>query len=126
MMCLFGRVAVTLLAVAEFDGCPLQQAPMSPAVPATSVSACARPFDDVGRALYETVTGSFIERRIDTGGANMLVVKSNSSAGNQAVYVTPDVYDMVANIEHGRGVTLVAYVRFAMAGANPIYSCVEF
>jgi hypothetical protein len=126
IMRLLGRVGLILLASGGCESLPPLGAPTSPVVRAAAPSVCPRPSDNEGRPLYETVLGLFIDRRIDPSGAHVLVIKSVTSAANQGVTVTKDVYDRVASIEDRRSVTLMSYVNSALAGANPVFSCVEF
>jgi hypothetical protein len=89
-------------------------------------ASCVRPTDQNGRPLYQTVSGSFVQRRIDPSGARMLLLKVPSSAADEAFPVTRDVYDAVETVRLGTRVTLLAYVGSVLSGANPAYSCIEW
>jgi hypothetical protein len=87
---------------------------------------CPRPTDKDGQALYQTASGAFVSRKTDEGGGLSVVIHPPEAAANQSLRVTRAVYDAVATVERGRTVTLFGYVRSAVSGAEPAYSCVEF
>ena len=117
---------VVLLAMAT-AGCASGGAE-SPAQPSaqSQPQTCARPTDSSGRALYQTASGPFAERRTDAGGGRFVVITPPEAAANQAYQVTQEVYEQVRDVARGRRVTLFGYVSSAASGANPTYSCIEF
>ena len=119
-------VAVALEQCASAGGPDATASPSSPTSRVLGSSSCPRPTDREARPLYETLRGAFVERRVDEGGAHLIVLKPTEAAANQSVLVTLEVYDAVKDVERGKTITLFGYVSNAVSGAHPTYSCVEF
>jgi hypothetical protein len=129
----FSKAVIATLGIVALERCsttglssPSSTKSAASAASSSTLTACSRPIDRDGRPLYETSRGAFIERRIDAGGAHLIVMKAAEAAANQSVLVTPEVYEAVASLERGRAITLFGYVISADSGAHPTFSCIEF
>jgi hypothetical protein len=117
-----------LVAATAVSGCADMGAPNTASSPIVAArrGSCARPTDQNGHPMYQAVSGSFVERRMDPSGARLVLLKVPSSAADEGFAVTRDIYDALGSVQSGRPVILLAYVGSALAGTNPPYSCAEW
>jgi hypothetical protein len=86
---------------------------------------CPRPKDQLGRPLYETLTGTLESSGLSRNGTHFAAVKFEHAAASVSFGVTDKMYAVIQSLAPGTRITLVAYYRSAMSGARPAYTCVE-
>jgi hypothetical protein len=86
---------------------------------------CPRPRDKQGRALYETLTGTFQSRSLSQFGGKAITILPVNGASPISITVTDKMYDAAESITPGTRINLLAYYRNAMSGARPGYTCLE-
>ena len=122
-----GPLGSALLLIASSTHCPAAN-PSTPGAVATSAQSmsCPRPTDSEGAPLYQSESGTFVARKTSEGGGRFVEISPPGSQANRSLRVTEEVYRAVESLERDRKVTLFGYVKAAMSGAEPPYSCIEF
>ncbi|HEV2303247.1 MAG TPA: hypothetical protein VGR91_16895 [Stellaceae bacterium] len=93
-------------------------------VPAAAYGICPRPSGQYG-ARYGVVAGTYAGRGISPGGGEFVTLIETAGAAPVSLNVSGDVFAAAGKLAIGARITLFGYVRHAMSGAQPPYSCIE-
>jgi hypothetical protein len=85
--------------------------------------SCPRPVDHNG-ARYQSLTGAY-QSRGETRGSGKFLTLAPDGAAPLSIMVTDGVFSAGRTLRAGARITVVAYVRSSMSGAQPPFSCME-